>query len=872
MLGIYLALLLCSTLARRAQTPEKPPGGIKREMVRAVKGESLLDEPALVAYRTAGEENAGRSAPVILLHGSPGDSGVFERLTPLLSNRFHLIIPDLPGFGASRAEIPDYSIRAHAHYLRQLMDRLKIERAHLIGYSMGGGVALDLADLAPERVASITMLSSIGVQEMELLGDYHVNHLIHGVQLAGIWSIHNLFPHFGLFDEAIFDVAYARNFYDTDQRPLRAILGRIEAPMLIIHGKNDFLVPIEAAVEHHRLVPQSEISATDGDHFMLFTTPETFAPAIANFIARADAGEAPGRKAASAERIAASQAPFDPARLPKAIGMTAVVVFLLLATSTLVSEDLTCITAGLMAAQGRISFALGASACTFGIYVGDLLLFIAGRYLGRPAIRSAPLKWMIKPGDVERSSAWFSQRGAVVIFLSRFVPGLRLPTYFAAGVLKTSLLRFALYFFLACLVWTPILVGASMILGGELVSSALVDTQSLLLRIVLAGLLLLVLVRVLLRMTTWRGRRLLLSRLKRIRHWEFWPAWIFYLPVIAYLGYLSLRYRSLTLFTLANPSIPGGGFIGESKAQILEGLEGAGEFIARAQLIRSALEPEERLGIARRFMNENRLVFPVVVKPDAGQRGSGVVIVRDEAQLERCLDRVQTDMLIQEYAGGDEFGVFYYRHPEEERGHILAITEKRFPVVEGDGKKTLEELILGDERAVCMASFLLETHRHRLLERPAKGERVELVELGTHCRGAIFLDGGWIRTEAFEERIDEIARSFDGFYFGRFDLRAPSVEELKRGNGFRVIELNGVTSEATSIYDPRNPLTSAYRLLFRQWRIAFEIGAWHRARGLKPTSIRELLRWTLDYRRSSRAHFNSSDLVDSRQVAALEDA
>jgi pimeloyl-ACP methyl ester carboxylesterase len=132
-----------------------------------------------------------------------------------------VIVPDLPGFGASEHDVADYSIRAHARYVLELLDALGVERADVVGFSMGGGVALSLADAAPARVRSITLLSSIGAQEYELLGDYAINHAFHGVQLAGLWGLRELVPHFGALDRTILGIPYARNFYDTDQRPLR---------------------------------------------------------------------------------------------------------------------------------------------------------------------------------------------------------------------------------------------------------------------------------------------------------------------------------------------------------------------------------------------------------------------------------------------------------------------------------------------------------------------------------------------------------------------------------------------------------------------------------------------------------------------------
>jgi hypothetical protein len=76
---------------------------------------------------------------------------------------------------------------------------------------------------------------------------------------------------------------------------------------------------------------------------------------------------------------------------------------------------------------------------------------------------------------------------------------------------------------------------------------------------------------------------------------------------------------------------------------------------------------------------------------------------------------------------------------------------------------------------------------------------VQLVELGTHCRGAMFLDGGWVKTEALEVAIDRLSKRYDGFYFGRYDIRTPCVEDFRQGRNFKVLELNGVTSEATHL-------------------------------------------------------------------------
>ena len=237
----------------------------------------------------------------------------------------------------------------------------------------------------------------------------------------------------------------------------------------------------------------------------------------------------------------------------------------------------------------------------------------------------------------------------------------------------------------------------------------------------------------------------------------------------------------------------------------------------------------------------HNLTLPIVVKPDQGQRGAGVTIVRSQQQLEKCLTKINSDVIVQEYVNGHEFGIFYVRYPHDENGFIYSITDKKLISVVGDGKSTLEELILADDRAVCMAPLHLQKHENDLFKIPQKDEPVKLVEVGTHCRGALFLNGESIKTEALEARIDEISKGFSGFYFGRYDIRTPSVTDIKKGIGFKVVELNGVTSEATHIYDPANSLLSGYRVLLKQWRMAFEIGALNRARNVVPVSAMHLL-------------------------------
>ncbi len=844
---LYAGLLLCSHLVRWNQRSASHPRPNQiTATLQAVHHDRILPHKIQLAYRDLKPASRANPPVVLLLHGSPMASETFDQLTPLLAEHCRLLIPDLPGFRGSSLKIPDYSVRAHAQYLAQLLQQLQIERVHVVGYSQSGGVAIHLAELARAQVQSLTMISAIGVQEMELFGDYALNHAVHGAQLGFLWLLQEGVPHFGWMDEAYLNVAYARNFFDTDQRPLRGLLQQYENPMLILQGKNDPLVPLAAALEHERIVPHSELQLFEGGHELIFVQPEIIAPVLIAFIQKIERGEGLTLAQADPARRARAQQPFDPRMIPRPQGIALAALMFMLAGATLVSEDLTCISAGLLVTRGVMNFMPAAMACLFGIFFGDVLLFGLGKFLGKTMLTAAPLRWFIKPEEVVKAKSWLEEKGAKVFFLSRFLPGSRLPTYVAAGAVGVNFWKFSTYLFAAAAVWTPLLVLFASGLGQPVKKYFSLYGRYALPVFIASVLLIWLLWRTLVPLLSWRGRRLLLSWWRRKTRWEFWPMWWFYPPVICYCLYLALKHRSLTLFTAANPGIFAGGFIGESKFEILRRLSDTNGFVARYRLLPPG-SFEERLRQAQDFMQQHQLSYPIVLKPDIGQRGAGVAIVRKQAEVENYLRHNNASIIIQEYISGEEFGVFYYRYPDREKGDIYAITDKRFPTVAGDGKSTLEELILQDERAVCMAPFYLNQHRARLHDIPASGEKLQLVEIGTHCRGAVFLDGVNLKTPELVEAIDQVSKKFRGFYFGRYDIRTPSLQDFKQGRNFKIVELNGVTSEATSIYDPRTSLWQAYRVLFQQWRIAFEIAAQNVAAGARPVSVKTLLRTLRDH-------------------------
>lgn len=327
---------------------------------------------------------------------------------------------------------------------------------------------------------------------------------------------------------------------------------------------------------------------------------------------------------------------------------------------------------------------------------------------------------------------------------------------------------------------------------------------------------------------------------ERTWRWEFWPSWLYYAPIVLWILWLGLKHRSPTAFTAANPGLEAGGMVGEKKHQALQPLQdNAPDLVAHFSLI-TALDARKRFTEAEAFIATHGL--PVVLKPDVGQRGRGVFVARTLGQANEYLTRFLGPVIVQKHIEGEEFGIFVARMPGQTLPEVLSIVHKTFPLVTGDGVQNLKQLILNDARAKLISGLLFKRWAAELSRVPALGEVIKLVEIGAHCRGSLFLDG---REHATPELTATLARLLDavpGYAFGRMDIRVPSIDDFRLGQGIKVLELNGVSAESAHIYHPGTPLMDGYRAMFRQWSVAFEIGAAYANSGVATTSALQLLR------------------------------
>lgn len=725
-----------------------------------------------------------RLPPVVLLHGSPGAAIGFAELSPLLAQSGRRVISyDLPGF-ASQAEpltrgsvFEDYSSDAYAAIAWRILDAMGIhEPVHVVGWSNGGAVALRMIEDDSDRVASLTLLAAVGAQETEGTGSYAFEHFKYKAGRVLLDYSSHFYPHFGLLGPASERGAFLRFFDHTDQRDLGPLMKTLTTPTMVMHGRDDFMIADRSAVAHHQMTPTSRLVMLDAMHFIPMMQADQAAEFLNPFFARHDqAGVEP------------QLGMIDLAPLPNRTGFDRVlhsmgewirslpimIQILLVLSLVRFYPILGTVISMVFVAMMDIDFGVAA----IGLIIGYTWWLVQGaNVLNRPW---TVLRWI-------RS----------MLFI--------LPLFLFAGILGWQTKNLCEHFGVI-----GYLIG---IIGSWCTLTAL--------RLAV----------------TWEGRQRILGWLRRAIYHEYWPRILIYRPVLWW-GVKRMFRKGLQPLTAVNPGYAyDGGVQDESKSDLnikLGDGDSPAESVLHCVLI-DEVSTEARYQSARDAIERDHELgeYPMIAKPNKGERGRAVKLLKDEHDLESYCEISNEPFILQRFhEGPDEVGVLWMRHTESitnpdydgPTGFIYAITIKHFPNLRGDGNRTLRRLILAHPRHRAQPAVFFEHNRSRLGWVPMNGEKVVLGIAGNHAQGAKFTDGADLITPALTARMNSIIDSFDeragrGFDIGRFDLRCESLDQLSKGTGFGIVELNGLTSEPTNLYDPNRSLFWAWDMLLGYWK------------------------------------------------------
>jgi len=525
--------------------------------------------------------------------------------------------------------------------------------------------------------------------------------------------------------------------------------------------------------------------------------------------------------------------------------------------ATFVHEDVAIVGGSYLVSKDQFSLMLVLVTTFSGVLIGDLGIY----GIGALCARSERLRRWAERRFPSGKPSWLDKNLALTVIGCRFIPVTLFPTFATCGLLGVPFRRFAAFATLSAAIYVPLLFSISLLLGDKIAATigawGWIAVVVLAIAFILARRNLPDLLTGFMRSRAPRRQGLLRvhegmpplpAEKVRVALQERFSEKIYYIPLVFHWLAMAIRFRSLTLPTIANPHIEAGGLLGESKTGCLAQLPASMRKWTAATTsvdIRSGVQrTEDTLQRALAAAGTAGLSFPMIVKPDVGWRGFGVRKVRSETELKEYLEACPDGMrvVLQQYVTyHGEAGVFYVRRPGEDQGSIFSLTLRYFPFVIGDGVSSLKTLIEADPRSRWKADHHFETNAARLHTVPARDEVVRLGVVGSNRVGGLYVDGRGLVTEAMRRRFDEISKSMPEFFFGRYDVRFDTIETFQAGEGFSIVEINGAGAEAIHIWDPDFPFLANFTTLFRQQRLLFEIADENRARGFRPLSARELI-------------------------------
>lgn len=340
----------------------------------------------------------------------------------------------------------------------------------------------------------------------------------------------------------------------------------------------------------------------------------------------------------------------------------------------------------------------------------------------------------------------------------------------------------------------------------------------------------------------------------RLTHWESWHYLAKYIPIMPVWAYYCLRARSLWFFTPSNPTISFGGMEGETKSEMYQQLP-PGSYPESIYI-----SPAFSVAEIGSLLLQSGIRYPFAAKPDAGMMGFMFRRITNADELKAYHKTMPVSYIIQtlvEYPL--EVSVFYYRLPNQQKGTISGFLKKEFLQVTGDGQSTLLELMVAYDRV-----------RFRLEEMKAKhaDKLGEVLPVGTiyFLSFALNLSRGGKLISLAHEIDEQLLQVFDGlshhakhFYYGRYDIKCTSVEDLKNGKNFYILEYNGCGAEPHHAYGNGNSLWQAYRIFTHHWKMLFQISQYNHRHGFPRWGFKK--GW--DYLKQGKANYRLIKKLDA---------
>ena len=330
-------------------------------------------------------------------------------------------------------------------------------------------------------------------------------------------------------------------------------------------------------------------------------------------------------------------------------------------------------------------------------------------------------------------------------------------------------------------------------------------------------------------------------------NWEAWPFALIYAPMAPFWAWYMLRSRAVWFFTPSNPKLTFGGMEGEPKREMYDLLP-LNLYPPTFNIL-----PIQSFDEVIRQLNISGIEYPFIVKPEVGGQGILFRKIDNQASLKHYHSLVPVEYIIQKMVQYPiEVSVFHIRHPKEERGMITGFLKKIPLQVLGDGKHTLEQLVLLNPKSKKRHNDLHSRHEEIWNSILAKNEKYVLSYAANHNRGAHFVDLKDFINDDLVAVFDKLSIRINDFFYGRYDIMCNSIEELQQGKNFTILEYNGCGAEPNHFYDTGYSLGDAYKEILKHWKLLYLISKYNAEQGLKPWPFWKGLKFQRDTKKLYR--------------------
>lgn len=314
----------------------------------------------------------------------------------------------------------------------------------------------------------------------------------------------------------------------------------------------------------------------------------------------------------------------------------------------------------------------------------------------------------------------------------------------------------------------------------------------------------------------------------KLTHWETWHYHAKYIPLLPAWLWYCIKSRSLWFFTSSNPTLTFGGMEGETKQEMYTQLP-PGTYPNTIYI-----KPHEPFAELEKKITEADIKYPFAVKPNVGMMGFMFRKIESADALKLYHEKIPVDYLIQDLIDYPiEVSVFYYRLPNEKKGTVSGFLKKESPYVTGDGTSTLWELIQNYPGVRFKLDEMKAKHKKSLDYVLKQGEIYKLSDASNRSQGGKLVGLAHEIDDKLLQFFDKISHYSGQFFYGRYDIKCTSVEDLKQEKNYSILEYNGSGSGTQHVYGNGNSLFEACGIILTHWKMLYKISRYNNNKGIK---------------------------------------